>query len=108
LSVTLSGSYAFPSTTGIVNVESYYGVNSGLMYRTKNRKFVVGLTINDIFRSMKPLMKMYSNGVLLDVVNYNDNQSIRFSLTYNFGNKKVQLEDVEIKNDEEIERTKLE
>jgi hypothetical protein len=108
LSVTLSGSYAFPSTTGIVNVESYYGVNSGLMYRTKNRKFVVGLTINDIFRSMKPLMKMYSNGVLLDVVNYNDNQSIRFSLTYNFGNRKVHLEDIDIKNEEEIERTKSE
>jgi hypothetical protein len=108
LSVTLVGSYAFPSTTGIVKVESYYGVNSGLMYRTKNRKFVVGLTFNDIFRSMKPLMKMYSNGVLLDVVNYNDNQSVRFSLTYNFGNKKVQIEDKEIKNDEEIERTKSE
>ena len=108
LSVTLVGSYAFPSTTGIVKVESYYGLNSGLMYRTKNRKFVVGLTFNDIFRSMKPLMKMYSNGVLLDVVNYNDNQSVRFSLTYNFGNKKVQIEDKEIKNDEEIERTKSE
>ena len=108
LSVTLLGSYAFPSTTGIVNVESYFGVNSGVMYRTKNRKFVVGLTINDIFRSMKPLMKMYSNGVLLDVVNYNDNQSVRFSLTYNFGNKKVQIEDKEIKNNEEIERTKSE
>lgn len=108
LSVTLVGSYAFPSTTGIVKVESYYGVNSGLMYRTKNRKFVVGLTFNDIFRSMKPLMKMYSNGVLLDVVNYNDNQSVRFSLTCNFGNKKVQIEDKEIKNDEEIERSKTE
>ena len=69
---------------------------------------MVGLTFNDIFRSMKPLMKMYSNGVLLDVVNYNDNQSVRFSLTYNFGNKKVQIEDKEIKNDEEIERTKSE
>ncbi len=108
LSVTLVGSYAFPSTTGIVKVESYYGLNSGLMYRTKNRKFVVGLTFNDIFRSMKPLMKMYSNGVLLDVVNYNDNQSVRLTLTYNFGNKKVQIEDKEIKNDEEIERTKSE
>ena len=51
---------------------------------------------------------MYSNGVLLDVVNYNDNQSVRFSLTYNFGNKKVQIEDKEIKNNEEIERTKSE
>jgi hypothetical protein len=108
LSVILSGSYAFPSTTGIVNVESYYGVNSGLMYRTKNRKFVVGLTFNDIFQSMKPLMKMYSNGVLLDVINYNDNQSVRFSLTYNFGNKKVQIEDKSIKNEEEIERSKTE
>ena len=78
------------------------------MYRTKNRKFVIGLTISDIFRSMKPLMKMYSNGVLLDVVNYNVNQSVRFSLTYNFGNKKVQVEDVEIKNNEEIGRTKTE
>ena len=108
LSVTLVGSYAFPSTTGIVKVESYYGVNSGVMYRTKNRKFVVGLTFNDIFQSMKPLMKMYSNGVLLDVINYNDNQSVRFSLTYNFGNNKVQVEDKSIKNEEEIERSKTE
>ena len=108
LSLTLIGSYAFPSTTGIVAVESYYGVNSGVMYRTKNRKFVVGLTFNDIFQSMKPLVKMYSNGVLLDVINYNDNQSVRFSLTYNFGNKKVQIEDKSIKNEEEIERSKTE
>ena len=108
LSITLVGSYAFPSTSGIVNIASYYGVNSGFMYRTKNRKFILGLMVNDVFRSMKPLMKMYSNGVLLDIVNYNDNQSVRFSLTYNFGNKKVQIEDKEIKNNEEIERTKLE
>lgn len=108
LSLTLLGSYVFPSITGIVRVESYFGVNSGVMYRTKNRKWVAGMTFNDMFRSMKPLMKMYSNGVLLDVVNYNDNQSVRFSLTYNFGNKKIKIEDKEIKNNEEIERTKSE
>jgi hypothetical protein len=108
LSLTLVGTYAFPSITGIVHVAPYYGINSGCMYRTKNRKFVFGLTLSDIFQSMKPLMKMYSNGVLLDVVNYNDNQAARFSITYNFGNKKVQVEDVEIKNKEEIERSKTE
>lgn len=108
LSLSVTGNYVFPSTSGIVQMGSYYGVNSGVMYRTKNRKFVYGLTCNDMFRSMKPLMKMYSNGVFLDVVNYNDNQSIRFSLTYNFGNKKVQIEDKEIKNNEEIERSKTE
>jgi hypothetical protein len=108
LSLILNGAYSFPSTLGIIKVGAFYGVTSGLMYRTKNRKFVFGLTVNDVFRSMKPLMKMYSNGVFLDVVNYNDNQSIRFSLTYNFGNKKVQVEDTEIKNNEEIDRTKTE
>ena len=76
------------------------------MYRSKNRKFVFGLTLSDIFRSMRPNMQMYSNGVLLDVVNYKDSRCVRFSLTYNFGNNKVQVDDQVIKNEEEIDRTK--
>ena len=106
LSMTLNGIYSFPGISGLVKMESFYTVNSGFMYRSKNRQFVFGLSINDIFRSMRPKIQMYSNGVLLDVVNYKDNRSVRFSLTYNFGNNKVQVEDREIKNEEEIDRTK--
>ena len=104
--MTLNGIYSFPGISGLVKMESFYTVNSGFMYRSKNRQFVFGLSINDIFRSMRPKIQMYSNGVLLDVVNYKDNRSVRFSLTYNFGNNKVQVEDREIKNEEEIDRTK--
>ena len=106
LSMTLSGMYSFPGITGLVKMESYYTINSGFMYRSKNRKFVFGLTLSDIFRSMRPNMQMYSNGVLLDVVNYKDSRCVRFSLTYNFGNNKVQVDDQVIKNEEEIDRTK--
>ena len=106
LSMSLDGIYSFPGITGLVKMQSYYTINSGFMYRTKNKKFVLGLTINDIFRSMRPKMQMYSNGVLLYVINYKDNRSVRFSLTYNFGNNKVQVENREIKNEEEIDRTK--
>ena len=78
------------------------------MYRSKNKKFVYGLSINDVFKSMLPQVQMYSNGVILEGTNYSDNRSIRFSLTYNFGNNKVQVEEREIKNEEEIGRTKSE
>ncbi len=106
LTMSLDGMFSFPGITGLVKMQSFYMLNSGFLYRTKNKKFVLGLTINDIFRSMRPKMQMYSNGVLLDVVNYHDQRSVRFSLTYNFGNNKIQVEDRDVKNEEEIDRTK--
>jgi cytochrome c oxidase cbb3-type subunit 3 len=70
--------------------------------------WIHGGSINDVFKSMLPQVQMYSNGVILEGTNYSDNRSIRFSLTYNFGNNKVHVEDREIKNEEEISRTKSE
>ncbi len=106
LTMNLGVIYSFPGITGLVKMQTFYTINPGFLYRTKNKKFVLGITFNDIFRSMRPKLQMYSNGVLLDVMNYQDQRSARFSLTYNFGNTKVQVEDREIKNTEEIERTK--
>ena len=108
LTMNLFGMYSFPGITSLVTYNSYYTINTGVMYRTKNKKFVYGLSINDVFKSMLPQVQMYSNGVILEGTNYSDNRSIRFSLTYNFGNNKVQVEEREIKNEEEIGRTKSE
>lgn len=106
LSMNLFGMYSFPGISGLFKYNSFYSVNTGFIYRSKNKKFVYGLSINDVFKSNKPRVQMYSNGVILDGLNYNDNRSVRFSLTYNFGNNKVQVEDNAIKNEEEINRTK--
>ncbi len=108
LTMNLFGMYSFPGITSLVTYNSYYTINTGVMYRSKNKKFVYGLSINDVFKSMLPQVQMYSNGVILEGTNYSDNRSIRFSLTYNFGNNKVHVEDREIKNEEEISRTKSE
>jgi hypothetical protein len=106
LSMTLYGALNLPSVNEMTKMEAYYFVNTGVMYRTKNRKFIVGLTVNDIFRSMLPLAHTYSNGVVIDIKNYNDNRFAKFSLTYHFGNNKIQVEDHAVKNSEEVNRTK--
>jgi iron complex outermembrane recepter protein len=75
---------------GSVAIKSFQGMNVGLRKDFFNRKFLVQLTGNDVFKTNSDY---YYNsnygGISTDGVRTFDNQRFGFSLTYNFGNQQT-------------------
>ena len=75
---------------GTVQVDAYQGLNIGLKKYFMDRRFLLQLTGNDIFRGSSDYYHhsnyggMYVKGVIIF-----DNQRFGINLTYNFGNQKA-------------------
>lgn len=90
---------------GSVKVEGYQGLNFGIRKDFLNRKLLVQLTGNDIFRGNTDFYYTSNyGGIVTDGVRSFDNQRFGFSLTYNFGNQQAKARRNRSAMDEEMRR----
>lgn len=103
--ISLSLQYRFiPKGTDEVDYsEEMNKVDLSLKMLFLNKKMVVNLYANDIFRSDKPIFTGYYSGIKNVFGNYFDQRFFRLSLSYSFG-KKFSHQEHQSKNQEEINR----
>ena len=70
----------------------------------KNR-VQVGLITQDVLRTDKNYSAAYTNNIKQVYINYNDNRFLRISVSYKFGNNKINVEKKEFGNEDEKRRT---
>lgn len=71
-----------------------------------NKNLQLNIIGNDIFRSNKSAYKSINNNIVQEYNNYYDIRSFRIALTYKFGNTKLNIENRNLGNEEEKNRTK--
>lgn len=107
-STKLQVDYRYSSSfkRGLYEFDAMSGLNIGLRQTFVKNKLQVSMLVNDVFN--RNYLKNYTsvlNGIRQV---YNENNSSRFfriSLTYNFGNDKVNVKERSFGNDEERKRT---
>ena len=77
---------------GSVKVDGYSGIDLGLKKEFLDKKLLVQLTANDIFRTESdyPYNSDYGGMIVHGVVSF-DNQRVGLNLTYKFGNQKAKV-----------------
>ena len=80
----------FPSVLNYRRMENMFRTDIGFIYRIDKHNIVLSLSANDIFKTYKSNYCYYSNSVRQEYVNYYDSRSVKFSVTWKFGdwNKK--------------------
>jgi iron complex outermembrane recepter protein len=75
---------------GSITVKEYHGLNVGLRKDFMNRKLLLQLTGNDVFRTGSDFhYNSNYGGIKAEGIRTFDNQRFGFSLTYNFGNQQA-------------------
>ncbi|CAM1357437.1 TonB-dependent receptor domain-containing protein [Tenacibaculum halocynthiae] len=88
------------STTEMVNLDL------GLKFSLLDKKLNCTLAINDILKQRATSVNTKTNGINQTYYNYFDTQSVRISLNYSFGNKKIKVKQRSSGNSEEQNRAK--
>ena len=96
--------YIFPSVDGLTRGLQFYSLDLGFRYLFLQKKLKVAVNVTDIFKSDLPILTNRSNGLKLTSSDYYDNRSIRFSVSYTFGNEKVEEVEKEDTNSDVKER----
>ena len=94
-------------TKGVNNLDynsSGVQVDTSLKWLLLNKKLIFSLSLQDIINPKGIKYTSYSNGIKNSFRNYNDDQSVRLGILYNFG-KKLNINKRENKNKEEQNRT---
>lgn len=100
VSAELSGYYYTPRQKDYKRWEEMSALNVGLRYMLFDKKLVIAVNANDLFAKTYWLQTNLLNNT--KEYSYDDERSIRFSLSYKFGNKNIRAK--QIKNVEEIQR----
>lgn len=85
LLASLDFNYSSPQISGISKFQSYYSLGIGLKALFLQKKLMVALNGNDIFRTSKIRFSSVTNGVITSYTNYFDNQFVRLTANYSFG-----------------------
>lgn len=91
---------------GLYEVGDIYGLNIGLRQELLKNKVQVALLANDVFNTA--YLKNYAsvvNGIKQVYSQNNSSRFFRLSLTYNFGNAKINVKSRDFGNEEERKRT---
>ncbi|AXT63081.1 TonB-dependent receptor [Aquimarina sp. AD10] len=78
-------------------------LDASLKFFLLDKNLQITLSGNDILKSNQPEYKGFSNNLRTSFKNYYDTRNFRVSLVYNIG-KKIDVEEREIKNEEEKDR----
>lgn len=98
--------YATKANRGLYEIGSMAGLNLGLKQNILRDKLQLGLLVNDVFNTA--YLKNYTsvvNGIRQVYSENNSSRYFRISLTYNFGNNKINVKSHETGNSEEKKRT---
>jgi hypothetical protein len=96
--------YASPTKEQQNDISSSSALSASLRYLLLNKKLQISLTANDIFGTSISRGKNVTQGVLQTFRQNNDNQSVRFSVSYKFGNQNIYVHQNEGSNAEEKQR----
>lgn len=95
----------FPSVLNYRRMENMFRTDIGFIYRIDKHNIVLSLSANDIFKTYKSNYCYYSNSVRQEYINYYDSRSVKFSVTWKFGDwNKKQISKKRLSNTEEKER----
>ncbi len=97
--------YNFPGVADLAEFSASSALSLSVKYLTLDKKLQISLIGNDVFRQERPVYSMFSNGILQKFNNYYDQQSIRLSLRYKFGNAKLKVQKRDFGNEDERNRT---
>lgn len=105
-SAELRANYISPNVYGVLNLESFYGIDLGINRSFMDNNMNVQLAISDIFNTWGE-RRIFSNlpSSNFDVVRTFDSRVIRLSLSYKFGN--VKLKSTDRKGGAEEEKNRL-
>jgi hypothetical protein len=105
LYLNLSYFYSFPGTSDLSkkSASSQFDASVKILFFKKALSFA--FAVQDIFSSNRPTYTQYSNGVKVEYKNYYDNRFLRVSLSYKFGNNKINVQKKEFGNADEKDRT---
>ena len=96
--------YTFPSVDGLTKGLQFYSLDFGFRYLFLQKKLKVAVNVTDIFKSDLMILTNRSNGLKITSSDYYDNRSVRFSVSYTFGNDKVEEVEKEETNSDVKER----
>src|SRR5574338_510391 len=107
---TLSGEidfdYSSPSKALMFDITGSYSLDLGLRYALLDKKLNVNMVVSDIFKTSIARFTTYPNSVKQVYKNDYDSRFVRISLSYKFGNKKINVEKKGTGNMEELNRLK--
>jgi len=96
--------YSFPSVEGINRTKICYGLDFGFRYLLFQKRLKLAINVTDILRSDVYRMNRVSNGIQMNTKDYYDTRQVRISISYKFGNDKIQKEEKEASNEELLKR----
>lgn len=96
--------YQFPQYYSIYKFKGYSNFNLGFKSLWFNKKLICTIYASDVFRTFKMKNTSVFNGIKTSFKNYENRQSIRFSLKYRFGNKTNKTASINSSNQEEKRR----
>lgn len=85
----LSGFYYSPMQLGAYDFKSQFSASAGFSRTLMNKKATLGLSISDIFNTMKARYGVSSYGVTSFNKNMPESRFVKLTFTYKFGNKNV-------------------
>jgi hypothetical protein len=96
--------YNFKGVSDLDKNNAYSQLDTSIKYLVLDKKLQISFNVNDILGSNRPIYTSYTDNTQIDYKNYYDVRLFRLSLTYNFGNKNINIEKKEFGNEEEKNR----
>ncbi|MGH1388122.1 TonB-dependent receptor domain-containing protein [Kordia sp.] len=98
--------YASPQKLMYFSVSEMVNLDLGLKFSLLDKKLNCAVAINDIFRRKATSVNTKTNGIDQTYYNYFDTRSVKVSLNYSFGNKKIKVKQRNSGNESEQNRAK--
>ncbi|WP_231465782.1 outer membrane beta-barrel family protein [Pedobacter sp. Leaf132] len=97
--------YQFPAVDGLNKNKSQYNLDLGFKALLLDKKLQCAINFTDVFKTNKFRYSSLINNILQTYNNYYDNQQLRLSVRYNFGNQKIKQAERKAGNEEERRRS---
>ncbi|AHF17755.1 outer membrane beta-barrel protein [Niabella soli] len=82
-----------------------WSLNIGFKYLLLDKRLVLGLNADDIFKKNYSTIKTVSQDIPQSFTQYYDTRQVRVSVSYNFGNKNISVSSRKVGNQEEKNRS---
>jgi len=93
-----------PGRYQIFNISTLHILDVSVKVLTLNKKLAFTIVGEDLLNAQKPLISYQSNGIKTNAKSYSDTRGFRISLSYKFGNQKIQSKQSNFGNEEERNR----
>lgn len=98
--------YASPQKLMYLSISEMISLDLGLKFSLLNKKLNCTVAVNDILKRKATEINTNTNEINQNYYNYFDTRSVKISLNYNFGNKKIKVKQRDFGNEEEQSRAK--